>query len=100
MSEDRITDEDYNDHCPDCNGTKFSWINYDPDTAKGRKNREKYCKPWDPAVALSRLPVPENLTEAQVECVQCDWKGGVDETWDNDGEMVCPKCKQPVEFTK
>ena len=34
----------------------------------------------------------------QVECVQCDWKGTVDETWDDEGEMVCPECKQPVEF--
>lgn len=43
--EDRITDKDYNDHCPLCNGTEFSWIDYDPNTAKGRKNREKYCEP-------------------------------------------------------
>ena len=25
-----------------CDGTEFSWIDYDPDTAKGRKNRAKY----------------------------------------------------------
>jgi hypothetical protein len=40
--EERRTDDDYNDHCPSCDGTEFSWIDYDPDTAKGRKNREKY----------------------------------------------------------
>ena len=44
-SADRITDDDYNDHCPNCEGTEFSWIDYDPNTAKGRKNREKYCEP-------------------------------------------------------
>ena len=38
----RLEDEDYNHHCPECDGTEFSWIDYDPDTAKGRKNRAKY----------------------------------------------------------
>jgi hypothetical protein len=41
--EDRREDEDYNDHCPDCDGTEFSWIDYDPNTKKGLKNRERYC---------------------------------------------------------
>ena len=77
--------------------TDWEWIDYDQDTAKGRKNCEKYCKEWDPAVALSKLPVPENLT-SDVECVQCEWRGTVDETNDNDGEMVCPECGEPVEF--
>lgn len=40
--DDRLEDEDYNHHCPECDGTEFSWIDYDPDTAKGRKNRAKY----------------------------------------------------------
>jgi hypothetical protein len=44
LSDDRRTDEDYTDHCPECDGTEFSWIDYDPNTAKGRKNREKYIK--------------------------------------------------------
>ena len=43
MGSDRIEDAEFNDHCPECNGTEFSWIEYDPETAKGRKNREKYC---------------------------------------------------------
>lgn len=93
-SEDRIEDDEYNDHCPLCNGTEFSWIDYDPETAKGRANREKYCKPWDPVVALERIKVPE----AEVECVQCEWKGTVDETNDWDGAMACPECGEPVEF--
>ena len=42
-SEDRETDDDYNDHCPDCGGTEFTWINFDPDTKEGRANRELYC---------------------------------------------------------
>jgi len=45
--EDRVTDDEYNDHCPKCNGTEFSWIDYDPDTKEGRKNREKYCEPTE-----------------------------------------------------
>jgi len=56
-SDDRIDDAEYNSHCPDCNGTDFSWIDYDPDTAQGRKNRNKYCIPadWDPVVELEKI---------------------------------------------
>ena len=58
MSEERRTDDNYDDHCPACDGTDFDWIDYDPDSKEGRANREKYCRPWDPAVALERIPVP------------------------------------------
>ena len=44
MSEERIEDAELNDHCPECNGTEFSWIDYDADTKLGRSNREKYIK--------------------------------------------------------
>jgi len=40
--EDRRTDDNYNDHCPECDGTEFTWIDYDPDTKEGRANRKKY----------------------------------------------------------
>jgi hypothetical protein len=62
-SEDRIRDEEYDDHCPECNGTDFSWIDYDPDTKEGRNNRKKFCKEWDPAVAMDRIveSVPEDV---------------------------------------
>ena len=53
----RITDDEFNEHCPDCNGTDFDWIDYDPDTKEGCANRKKYCRPWDPVVALERIPV-------------------------------------------
>jgi len=55
MGSDRITDDDYNDHCPECEGTEFSWIDYDPDTKEGRANRKKYCKEWNPEVSLERI---------------------------------------------
>ena len=34
------------------------------------------------------------------ECVQCEWRGPIDDTWSDveTGEMQCPKCKQPVEI--
>ena len=48
-SEERRTDDNYDDHCPKCDGTDFDWIDYDPDTATGRKNREKYCRVGDTA---------------------------------------------------
>jgi len=49
LGENRITDDDYNDHCPDCNGTEFSWISYDADTKEGRANRDKHCPGWNAA---------------------------------------------------
>jgi hypothetical protein len=52
---DRRRDDDYNDHCPECDGTEFSWIDYDPDTKESRDNRKKYCKEWDPAEAMNRI---------------------------------------------
>jgi hypothetical protein len=61
--EDRIEDENYDNHCPNCNGIEFSWIDYDPDTAKGRKNRATYCKPWDPALSLERIMATQNTTK-------------------------------------
>jgi len=55
MGSDRRTDDDYNDHCPECDGTEFSWIDYDPDTKEGRANREKFCKDWDPVKSLDKI---------------------------------------------
>jgi hypothetical protein len=54
-SDDRRDDEEYNSHCPECDGTEFSWIDYDPDTKEGRANREKYCRPWDPVGSLEKI---------------------------------------------
>jgi hypothetical protein len=53
--DDRRTDDNYDDHCPECDGTEFDWIDYDPDTKEGRANRAKYCKPWDPTLALEKI---------------------------------------------
>jgi hypothetical protein len=67
QDDDRIEDADYNNHCPDCEGTEFSWIDYDPDTKLGRVNREKYCTaelvetPWTP---IKIKP----LTSGQYQC--------------------------------
>ena len=49
MSEERRTDDNYDDHCPECDGTDFDWIDYDPDTKTGRANRERYCYVGDTA---------------------------------------------------
>jgi hypothetical protein len=64
---DRITDDDYNDHCPECEGTEFSWIDYDPDSKEGRANRKKYCKEWDPEVSLERIIKAFPITEDNKE---------------------------------
>jgi hypothetical protein len=62
-SEERIDDDNYDSHCPHCNGTDFDWIDYDPDTAKGRKNREKYC-----------LPALPNMNKADLEAALEEFK--------------------------
>jgi hypothetical protein len=64
---DRVTDDDYNDHCPECEGTEFSWIDYDPDSKEGRANRKKYCKEWDPEVSLERIIKAFPITEDNKE---------------------------------
>jgi hypothetical protein len=43
-NEDRREDDNYDSHCPECNGTEFDWIDYDPDTKEGRANRKQYVK--------------------------------------------------------
>ena len=63
-SEDRVEDEEFDSHCPSCNGTDFSWIDYDPDTKEGRANRAKFCREWDPAIAMDRIveSMPEDIS--------------------------------------
>jgi len=65
-SGDRRTDDDYNDHCPECDGIEFSGIDYDPDTKEGRANRAKYCKEWDPVTSLDRIIASQELVKEQV----------------------------------
>jgi len=55
MADDCQQDEEYDRHCPKCNGTEFTYIDYDPDTEEGRANRAKYCQEWDPAIAMDRI---------------------------------------------
>lgn len=52
-----VEDDEYNDHCPACDATDIDWIDYDIETAKGRKNRAKYCLP--------SMPVAPDVTEEE-----------------------------------
>ena len=63
MRGDMREDDDYNNHCPECDGTDFDWIDYDPDTKEGRVNRKKYCKEWDPEVSMDRIIKAFPVTE-------------------------------------
>ena len=63
MRSDMRQDDDYNNHCPECDGTDVEWIDYDPDTKEGRANRKKYCKEWDPAVSMDRIVKAFPVTE-------------------------------------
>ena len=62
MRSDMREDDDYNSHCPQCDGTEFEWIDYDPDSKEGRANRAKYCRAWDPEIAMNRIveSMPDN----------------------------------------
>jgi hypothetical protein len=82
MSADRVTDDDYNDHCPECEGIEFSWIDYDPDSKKGLDNRKKYCRPampadWDPVAELDKI-----LDEFVIE----------ESTSENPPKAICKNC--------
>lgn len=67
MRSDMREDDDYNSHCPECDGTDFDWIDYDPDTKEGRANRKKYCKEWDPVESLDRIVKAFPITESDKE---------------------------------
>ena len=41
---------------------------------------------------------PNKLVIFECECVQCEWRGAIDDTHDEDGEMRCPECGEPVEL--
>jgi hypothetical protein len=41
---------------------------------------------------------PNKLVIFECECVQCDWRGPIDDTNDWDGQMCCPECGEPVEL--
>jgi hypothetical protein len=41
---------------------------------------------------------PDKLKTIDCECVQCLWSGPIDDTNDNNGEMCCPECGEPVEL--
>jgi hypothetical protein len=41
---------------------------------------------------------PAKLVTVDCECVQCDWCGPIDDTNEEDGEMCCPECGEPVEL--
>jgi len=113
MRDDMREDDDYNSHCPACDGTDWEWIDYDPDTKKGLKNREKYCLPAAPDADVAHLEqaleelkeeferLCEEEPEAQAECVQCSWKGFIEDLAypdDGKGDGVCPACGEPVEL--
>lgn len=54
-SDDCQRDDNYDRHCPECEGTEFDWIDYDPGSKKGLANRKKYCVPAWPAGDVADL---------------------------------------------
>lgn len=82
MGSTRREDDDYNSHCPECDGIEFSWIDYDPNTKEGCANRKKYCLP---VVKDSLFELDENVSidlnqglgsEQDIELAMTDWYPG------------------------
>ena len=105
--DDRRTDDNYDDHCPECDGTDFDWIDYDPDSKKGRANREKYCEPTlaEQAeciagldAALAEIAEQSGITFANDDddndcsCQHCTWTGSAVEVVFKGGKLYCPQC--------
>jgi len=44
------------------------------------------------------LNIDPEAVKFDCECVQCDWRGSVDECNDWDGALACPECGEPVEL--
>jgi len=74
---------------------EWQGIAYDPDEQDLRDELSNIIVTsnfdWSPSSELEELE--------KVECVQCDWRGAVEETNDWDGQMCCPECGEPVEFS-
>ena len=88
-SDERRTDDNYDDHCPNCDGTEFSWIDYDADTKEGRANREKYCNP-------TKAEFVSMLDNALIELAEesgIDFDNGDED--DKTGTTVAPKGSWP-----
>ena len=86
MSDDRRTDDDYNDHCPECNGTEFSWIDYDPETKEGRANRAKYL--------VTKAEEAELIAGLDAALAEIAEESGIDFE-DGPGGTVAPKGSWP-----
>jgi hypothetical protein len=65
----------------------------------GRTWKNEEGKSIKGIVAWRGLAVdPDQPLTFDCECVQCEWAGPIDDTHDNDGEMCCPMCGEPVEL--
>lgn len=71
---------------------EWQGIAYDPDEHFLREELDNI------RLEVHSFPTAEKEQEADMECVQCDWKGTVDEASINDNdEMVCPECGESIE---
>lgn len=76
-------------------------------SAEDREDEGLTWDNWDPAAELEKIEVPVEISDSKdtfdwsplpdYDCVQCDWQGTVDELVDNDGDLRCPECGEPVE---
>ena len=90
--------------------TGTQWVNSWADEAE-RDDPEKALKikEWQGiAHNPDELEIREELDKLVVEfnelklinsaCTGCAWEGPIDDTYDVEGQMVCPECREPVEI--
>ena len=86
----------------------WAGLNWDTSDMKNKPKRKPRTPktgiyPYPSQDTLKMQELKEELESIEVpkhdaECVQCDWKGTVDECNDWDGQIVCPECGEPVEL--
>lgn len=73
---------------------KWQGIKYDPDEQELRDELQRIYNEFP------NMPSPDAIESLeQVHCTSCDWSGHEKECNDWDGQMCCPSCGEPVEFT-
>ena len=77
---------------------------YDGYSTTGKWGENKFHIVGDEAVYESEYrdeDTEEDVEDADYECVQCDWRGTVDEAvGDEHGNLACPECGEPIESVK
>lgn len=87
----------HNDWSPEEQLKVKQWrgVAYDPDEQFLRDELDQLAVQFE-----GLAPTAAELDELeQMNCTQCEWTGKFEQTNDWDGQMCCPECGEPVEFS-